>query len=72
VAKYTARTMLRTVPPAVPGIHFLSGGMSEEEATLNLQASPASQPANWAQRGLVSQPASAASSAPAVVHAAPG
>lgn len=38
VAKYTARTMLRTVPPAVPGIHFLSGGMSEEEATLNLQA----------------------------------
>jgi fructose-bisphosphate aldolase class I len=38
VARYTVRTMLRTIPAAVPGIHFLSGGMSEEEATLNLQA----------------------------------
>ena len=38
MAKYTVRTMLRSVPPAVPGIHFLSGGMSEEESTLNLQA----------------------------------
>lgn len=40
VAKYTVRTMLRSIPPAVPGIHFLSGGMSEEESTLNLQVSP--------------------------------
>eukprot|EP00892_Ulva_mutabilis_P010655 jgi/Ulvmu1/7962/UM004_0195.1 len=38
VAKFTVRTMLRSIPPAVPGIHFLSGGMSEEESTLNLQA----------------------------------
>lgn len=38
VAQYTVRTMLRSVPAAVPGIHFLSGGMSEEESTLNLQA----------------------------------
>lgn len=38
VAKYTARTIMRTIPAAVPGIHFLSGGMSEEESTLNLQA----------------------------------
>lgn len=38
VARYTARTMLRAIPAAVPGIHFLSGGMSEEEATVNLQA----------------------------------
>ncbi|MEW5319965.1 MAG: hypothetical protein WDW38_011074 [Sanguina aurantia] len=38
VAKYTVRTMRRSVPAAVPGIHFLSGGMSEEESTLNLQA----------------------------------
>jgi fructose-bisphosphate aldolase class I len=38
VAKYTTRTMMRSIPPAVPGIHFLSGGMSEEESTLNLQA----------------------------------
>lgn len=37
VARVTVRTMLRSIPPAVPGIHFLSGGMSEEEATLNLQ-----------------------------------
>jgi fructose-bisphosphate aldolase, class I len=37
VAKYTVRTMLRSIPPAVPGIHFLSGGMSEEESTTNLQ-----------------------------------
>ncbi|GAB4816635.1 hypothetical protein N2152v2_003681 [Parachlorella kessleri] len=38
VAKYTVRTMRRSIPAVVPGIHFLSGGMSEEEATLNLQA----------------------------------
>lgn len=37
VAKFTVRTMMRSIPPAVPGIHFLSGGMSEEESTLNLQ-----------------------------------
>jgi len=28
----------RTVPAAVPGIVFLSGGQSEEEATVNLNA----------------------------------
>lgn len=38
VARYTVQTMKRTVPPAVPGIHFLSGGMGAEEATRNLQA----------------------------------
>ncbi|KAH7421215.1 hypothetical protein KP509_13G046200 [Ceratopteris richardii] len=38
IAKYTVRTLQRTVPPAVPGIMFLSGGQSEEEATLNLNA----------------------------------
>lgn len=38
VAHWTTQTMLRGVPAAVPGIHFLSGGMSEEEATINLQA----------------------------------
>ena len=31
-------TLLRTVPAAVPGICFLSGGQSEEEASLNLNA----------------------------------
>lgn len=40
VAKFTVRTMMRCIPPAVPGIHFLSGGMSEEESTLNLQVRP--------------------------------
>ncbi|CAM9369421.1 unnamed protein product, partial [Phaeothamnion confervicola] len=38
VADWTVKVMKRTIPAAVPGIHFLSGGMSEEEATLNLQA----------------------------------
>lgn len=38
VAWYTVRTLRRTIPAAVPGITFLSGGQSEEEATLNLNA----------------------------------
>merc|ERR1712100_193090 len=33
VAVPTARCLSRTVPPAVPGITFLSGGMSEEDAS---------------------------------------
>ena len=37
VARLTTQTMMRAVPPAVPGIHFLSGGMGAEEATQNLQ-----------------------------------
>ncbi|KAK6934649.1 Fructose-bisphosphate aldolase, class-I [Dillenia turbinata] len=38
IAKYTVAALRRTVPAAVPGIVFLSGGQSEEEATLNLNA----------------------------------
>jgi len=38
VAKYTVQTLQRTVPPAVPGIMFLSGGQAEAEATANLNA----------------------------------
>ncbi|KAJ6845292.1 fructose-bisphosphate aldolase 1, cytoplasmic [Iris pallida] len=38
VAEYTVRALQRTVPSAVPAIVFLSGGQSEEEATLNLNA----------------------------------
>ncbi|GLT32307.1 hypothetical protein SLA2020_510490 [Shorea laevis] len=38
IAEYTVTALSRTVPPAVPGIVFLSGGQSEEEATLNLNA----------------------------------
>lgn len=38
IAEYTVTALRRSVPPAVPGIVFLSGGQSEEEATLNLNA----------------------------------
>mmetsp|Transcript_2154 Transcript_2154/g.6415 ORF Transcript_2154/g.6415 Transcript_2154/m.6415 type:complete len:379 (+) Transcript_2154:966-2102(+) len=38
IARLTIKTMRRCVPPAVPGIMFLSGGMSEEDATKNLDA----------------------------------
>ncbi|XP_005795356.1 fructose-bisphosphate aldolase B [Xiphophorus maculatus] len=38
VALATVTTLRRTVPAAVPGICFLSGGQSEEEASLNLNA----------------------------------
>ncbi|XP_020222535.1 LOW QUALITY PROTEIN: fructose-bisphosphate aldolase, cytoplasmic isozyme 1-like [Cajanus cajan] len=38
IAEYTVQALRRTVPAAVPGIVFLSGGQSEEEATLNLNA----------------------------------
>jgi len=38
VAFYTVRTLSRTIPPAVPGITFLSGGQPEEIASLNLNA----------------------------------
>ncbi|KAF2287532.1 hypothetical protein GH714_001180 [Hevea brasiliensis] len=38
IAGYTVTALRRTVPPAVPGIVFLSGGQSEEEATQNLNA----------------------------------
>uniref|UniRef100_A0A7N4NGU0 Fructose-bisphosphate aldolase n=1 Tax=Sarcophilus harrisii TaxID=9305 RepID=A0A7N4NGU0_SARHA len=38
VAMATVTTLCQTVPAAVPGICFLSGGMSEEDATLNLNA----------------------------------
>jgi fructose-bisphosphate aldolase, class I len=38
VADMTLKMLNRRVPPAVPGIMFLSGGQSELEATLNLNA----------------------------------
>jgi len=34
----TVTALRRTVPSAVPGVNFLSGGQSEEEATMNLNA----------------------------------
>lgn len=36
IGEYTVRTLERRVPSSVPGIMFLSGGMSEEEASVNL------------------------------------
>jgi fructose-bisphosphate aldolase class I len=38
VAEHTVRVLQRTVPPAIPGIMFLSGGSSEEDATVYLNA----------------------------------
>jgi fructose-bisphosphate aldolase, class I len=38
VARNTVECFLRTVPAAVPGIAFLSGGQGDEEATVNLDA----------------------------------
>ena len=36
IAEFTIRTLERTVPSSVPGITFLSGGLSEEEASIYL------------------------------------
>lgn len=36
IAWFTVRTLARTIPPAMRAIMFLSGGQSEEEATVNL------------------------------------
>ena len=44
VAAATVRVLRRTVPAAVPGIYFLSGGQGPEEATANLNAMNARYP----------------------------
>lgn len=38
VGEHTVRALQRTVPAAVPAVVFLSGGQSEEEASVNLNA----------------------------------
>ncbi|XKL64390.1 hypothetical protein PGB90_004476 [Kerria lacca] len=38
IAEATVTALQRTVPAAVPGVVFLSGGQTEEEATVNLNA----------------------------------
>lgn len=38
IARATVTALQRGVPPAVPGVVFLSGGQSEEDASLNLSA----------------------------------
>ena len=47
VAERTIRCLKRTVPAAVPGIAFLSGGQSPEEATEHLNAMNAMGPHPW-------------------------
>jgi len=49
IAAKTVETLRRCVPAAVPGIMFLSGGQTEEEATANLNAINANHaPTPWA------------------------
>ena len=48
VAEATLRTLERHVPPAVPGIAFLSGGQSPAEATLHLSLMNRTGPHPWA------------------------
>lgn len=47
VAAQTIRVLRRTVPAAVPGIVFLSGGQTPDEATANLYAINRSGPQPW-------------------------
>jgi fructose-bisphosphate aldolase, class I len=47
VAEKTLVVLKRAVPPAVPGIAFLSGGQSDEEATAHLSIMNASGPLPW-------------------------
>jgi fructose-bisphosphate aldolase class I len=48
IADDTIRCFRHTVPAAVPGILFLSGGQSDEEATANLDAINKKSPLPWA------------------------
>jgi fructose-bisphosphate aldolase class I len=47
VAEWTLRCLRRHVPAAVPGIVFLSGGQTDEDATANLNAMNAIGPHPW-------------------------
>lgn len=47
VAEATVRVLRECVPAAVPGIVFLSGGQSDEEATANLDALNRAGPQPW-------------------------
>jgi fructose-bisphosphate aldolase, class I len=47
VAERTVRLLKACVPPAVPGIAFLSGGQSDEEATAHLDAMNRLGPLPW-------------------------
>jgi fructose-bisphosphate aldolase class I len=47
IADWTLRCLYKHVPPAVPGIVFLSGGQSDEDATANLNAMNKEVPHPW-------------------------
>ena len=47
VAEWTLRCLQRYVPAALPGIVFLSGGQSDEDATAHLDALNRSGPQPW-------------------------
>ncbi len=47
VARHTVNVLRRTVPAAVPGVFFLSGGQAPEEATANLDAINRLGPQPW-------------------------
>jgi fructose-bisphosphate aldolase class I len=47
VAEWTLKTFYKHVPAAVPGIVFLSGGQSDEDATAHLNAMNAKGPHPW-------------------------
>ncbi len=47
VAEATRRCLAETVPSAVPGVAFLSGGQTPEQSTVNLNAINALGPAPW-------------------------
>ena len=47
VAEWTLRCFYKHVPAAVPGIVFLSGGQSDEDATAHLNAMNARGPHPW-------------------------
>jgi fructose-bisphosphate aldolase class I len=48
VAQATVDTLLKTVPAAMPGVTFLSGGQSEEEATVHINAMNVYRTSPWA------------------------
>lgn len=48
VAENTVKCLKRTVPSAVPGVVFLSGGQSDEDATAHLNAMNAAYDMPWA------------------------
>lgn len=50
IAFQTIKTLSRSIVPALPGVTFLSGGQSEEDASLNLSAMNAFEglPKPWA------------------------